>query len=835
MTTYGSILFVDAYDSFAENIAALLRQHLHVEVTLIQIDCDIPARFGQSYQDFFSCFDAIVLGPGPGCPHKDTDVGLFLRVWEHATRDNISVLGICLGFQSLCTQDGVPVVRMDLPCHGHAKQVIHCNKDIFSNIGTVIATNYNSLGVRVKDFNCDNGYSRPSSSGSQASFSSLQSLQSSASAVSRLSAERAWHRAKDSLEILAWDSDGWVMAVKHKQYPFHGLQFHPESCKSNDECIRLLQSWWQSSSARTACLSRPSSTFTKGLCYEKPAMRLKADNRDFKPLLERLNELSSPCDPNVFCLTIGLPGGAGTISSLCRDMSPSGSVVMLESTKRGRYSIYAFPDGSNFHIEYTQGQCTIRQGGHRIATIQLDREEVMQALETFTCSKQPKDDDNQTTPFRAGFMGFLSYEFGTASLNLAEPQLQDQESLTPDMSLLWVDRSVVFDHITEKAHVQTIREGDNAWVQETAQRLEAASPPELTATARDTRLLHAILSDATWTMPDHDKYITQIRACQAELLAGNSYELCLTTEATITTATPPAANRDDSSWLLYQNIQQHNPVPFAAYLHLNKTTILSSSPEQFLSWSSGKGTIDMIPMKGTVKKTADMTLEKASSILASAKESAENLMIADLIRHDLYGTVGRDAVVEVVKLCDVVETETVFALVSHIRAHVPHVPHGPAAADPTQTPSDQFKQEMTRYGITALSHTLPPGSMTGAPKKRSCQILHQLEQRDRGVYSGAIGYIDVNGNGAWSVCIRTAFCNEEETTTTTTEPPLYSSQSSNTGNAPEAAGRAKRQQHWRIGAGGAITVLSDPEQEWEEMMAKLDSVTRGFRLDCSEA
>ncbi|EHY57020.1 hypothetical protein HRR83_001915 [Exophiala dermatitidis] len=829
MTTHGSILFVDAYDSFAENITALLRQHLHVEVTLIQIDCDITAQYGQSYQDFFSCFDAIVLGPGPGCPQKDTDVGLFLRVWEYATRDNIPVLGICLGFQSLCTQYGVPVVRMDLPCHGHAKQVIHCNKDIFSDIGTVIATNYNSLGVRVKDFNCDNGYSRPSSSGSQASFSSLQSLQSSASTVSRLSAERALYRPKDSLEILAWDSDGWVMAVKHKHYPYHGLQFHPESCKSNDECVRILQRWWQSSSAPNARSSRPPLKSTDGLFYEKPPMHLKADSRDSTPLLKRLTELCSPCDPNVSFLTLPLPWGAGTISSLCRDMAPSGSVVMLESTKRGRYSIYAFPDESNFHIEYAKGQCTIRQGGRCIATLQLDREEVMQALESFTCSKKPKNKDGQTTPFRAGFVGFLSYEFGTASLNPDERPLPGAELLTPDVSLLWVDRSVVFDHVTGEVHVQSIREGDNAWVQETAQRLEAAAPPESTATARDTKLLQAILSDATWTMPDHDKYISQIRACQAELQAGNSYELCLTTEANITT---PSAGHD-ISWLLYQNIQQHNPVPFAAYLHLNKTTILSSSPEQFLSWSSRQGTIDMIPMKGTVKKTADMTLEKASAILASAKESAENLMIADLIRHDLYGTVGRDAVVEVVKLCDVVETETVFALVSHIRAHVPRGGGGAvaAAADPTHTPNDHFEQEMTRYGIRALSHTLPPGSMTGAPKKRSCQILHQLEQRDRGVYSGAIGYIDVNGNGAWSVCIRTAFCNDQETTTTMKETPPLHSQSSSNNNIPEPEARAKGQQHWRIGAGGAITVLSDPEQEWEEMMTKLESVTRGFRLD----
>jgi para-aminobenzoate synthetase len=178
-------------------------------------------------------------------------------------------------------------------------------------------------------------------------------------------------------------------------------------------------------------------------------------------------------------------------------------------------------------------------------------------------------------------------------------------------------------------------------------------------------------------------------------------------------------------------------------------------------------------------------------------------MIADLIRHDLYSTVGRDALVEVVKLCDVVETETVFSLVSHIRAHVPF-PAGKSRESP------EVSKEMTKHGIRALANTLPPGSMTGAPKKRSCEILHRLEQRDRGVYSGAVGYMDVTGNGAWSVCIRTAFSNEDE-------------------DIP-ASDDSDEMQKWHVGAGGAITVLSDEEQEWEEMMTKLDSVLRGFRV-----
>jgi para-aminobenzoate synthetase len=391
----------------------------------------------------------------------------------------------------------------------------------------------------------------------------------------------------------------------------------------------------------------------------------------------------------------------------------------------------------------------------------------------------------------------MSYEFGTASLHLDAHTQNVPLPSTPEISLLWVDRSVVYDQDTGMAHVQSIR-NDDSWVDEMAKMLQSTYDASSSAGSADCKKAEEVLSSAEYTLPDHDRYVSQIRACQSELLAGNSYELCLTTEATITTSIGPEA-----PYLLYRNIQRHNPVPYASYISFNKTTILSSSPEQFLSWSAKDGTIDMVPMKGTVKKTPEMTLAKATEILSSAKESAENLMIADLIRHDLYSTVGHDAKVEVVKLCDVVESETVFSLVSHIRAHAPVPPD-------MDKDSTEYAQAMSNYGIRALTRTLPPGSMTGAPKKRSCEILDNLEQRDRGVYSGAIGYIDVSGNGAWSVVIRSAFSNREDNVKNTST--------------------GEERQKWRIGAGGAITVLSDEEEEWEEMMTKLDSVLRGFRV-----
>jgi len=782
-----SILFIDAYDSFSENVVALLHQLLDVTVTVIKIDTDIRAQFHQDSLHFFKGFDAIVLGPGPGNPNNESDVGLFDQVWQYAAPENVPILGVCLGFQSLCRFHGVPVTRMALPCHGHAKHILHSNLDIFHDTGEIVATNYNSLGVLLRDLQQSASLtSRANSSSSIASLSSSQSVLSQGSILSKHRSPTRFASSTAALDVLAWDQDGYVMAVKHQTYPFWGFQFHPESCKSNGACRTLLEKWWDAAqccnSVSRACTSI-SSIQTDHVPQTVPQF---SDSPAASNVFNNLMLLSQSCTNTVLSNVAGANFHHQQIAEMCRMMSPGGSIAMLESTKKGRFSIYAFPYAQTFQVEYRTGQCNILQGSSVVNKQQIGQQELLAVLENFVATKQAVG-GVPDLPFWGGFVGFLSYELGISALQVPVHDQAKLPSHTPDLSLLWIERSIVLDNRSGIAYVQSVRQNDHEWIQTTLSKLETLA--HVPTSPLDEAELEGILASARFSLPDHDRYVEQIRDCQSELLQGNSYELCLTTEATVTT--PTGLNH---SWKLYQNLQHRNPVPFAAYLHLHHTTIISSSPEQFLTWSRD-GAIDMVPMKGTVKKTADMTRAKATQILSSAKESAENLMIADLIRHDLYSTVGWDAKVEVMKLCDVVEHETVYQLVSHIRAHVP--------VSPSLDPDQRRRQDVIKYGHKALRKTIPPGSMTGAPKKRSCEILHRLEQRPRGVYSGVIGYMDIGGGGGWNVCIRTAFSNAEE----------------------DEDGR----QTWRIGAGGAITVLSDEEEEWEEMRTKLDSVLHAFR------
>lgn len=804
----GKVLFIDAYDSFSENIAALLCQTLSVQVTMIHIDTRVenllesPVKSKQQALSLFlQQFDAVVLGPGPGNPEVTSDVGLFSDIFKLRKYEIVPVLGICLGFQSLCIAFGAIIAHLPEPCHGHAKRMIHCGEDIFADVGEVVATNYNSLEVRLGDsaHSADNdGWSSSSSS-----VSSRKSFRTSSSPDCQ-SYRPAFKPSQTcpQLRPLAWDENGTLMSVKHVELPYWGLQFHPESCKSNAACQNIIKKWWEASTHWSSYVKSsatiPISLHPSGHIWSRPLTPINTiiessgvpeTHRPGATLYEEMQVLTLSTARSVKGHTMELPISGSEVAEFCKTLSTNHQ-AMLESTRKGRYSIYALPSPTDWRMEYSleTTACTIYRTGHEKMQWEMKLLHVLDHVHQLVAERRAKD-GRGSLPFWGGFIGFFSYGVGLERLDVNEARRARSEEL-PDISLLWVERSVVIDHTSNTVHVQSIREDDSTWITKIVAELSSLKRSKSPVSPRSDRI-QALLSSREITLPNEVTYKRKIHACQSYLQSGDSYELCLTAEAQISLPSHP-----ENAWLLYRNLRRHNPVPFSAFLHLGNTTILSSSPEQFLSWDRASGALDMIPMKGTVAKSPSMTLDHATAILASPKESAENLMIADLIRHDLYSTVGWQASVEVVQLCEVIEHETVYQLVSHIRA-IPPIP-------PTLS-EDERQREIIRYGHKALRQTLPPGSMTGAPKKRSCEILERLEKRRRGVYSGILGYLDVGGGGAFSVCIRTAVSNADE----------------------DSGGR----QTWRVGAGGAITVLSDVDAEWDEMKTKLESVLRAFRPD----
>jgi para-aminobenzoate synthetase len=200
-------------------------------------------------------------------------------------------------------------------------------------------------------------------------------------------------------------------------------------------------------------------------------------------------------------------------------------------------------------------------------------------------------------------------------------------------------------------------------------------------------------------------------------------------------------------------------------LRLGGQSVLSSSPERFLRVDRNR-VVESRPMKGTAARVAEPFEDacRAAELRRDKKTRAENLMIADLVRNDL-GRVSALGTVEVPGLMIVEPYATVHQMVTVVRGHL-------------QDGAD---------AIDCVRAAFPPGSMTGAPKLRTLEIIDRIEGRPRGIYSGALGFFAVNGTADLSVVIRTLVASTAGLT---------------------------------IGAGGAIVAASDPEAELEEMLLK---------------
>jgi para-aminobenzoate synthetase len=303
--------------------------------------------------------------------------------------------------------------------------------------------------------------------------------------------------------------------------------------------------------------------------------------------------------------------------------------------------------------------------------------------------------------FGCGFAGYLGYEL-KADCGAAAPH----RAATPDAAFVFADRLIAFDHRERCTYIVSLDESGDAtaatiWLDETARRLESLAEleaPRLDQGQPDLRLHRS-----------RERYEEDIAACQRYLTAGHSYEICLTNKLIAETASEPLD--------LYRALRKANPAPFASYLRFGGIAVLSSSPERFLA-VDGERWAEARPIKGTSRRgsTPGEDAELAATLRTDEKSRAENVTIVDLLRNDL-GRVCEVGTVSVPELMRVETYETVHQLVSSVRG--------------------RLRQDV---GVAqCVRACFPPGSMTGAPKLRTMEIIDELEGEARGVYSGAIG------------------------------------------------------------------------------------------------
>jgi para-aminobenzoate synthetase len=206
-----------------------------------------------------------------------------------------------------------------------------------------------------------------------------------------------------------------------------------------------------------------------------------------------------------------------------------------------------------------------------------------------------------------GLVGILSYEIGVDKLK-ALYQRRWTGRRHPDLNMVFVERSVVVDSTTKNVYVQSLLSNDDAWVSGTVTSLKAALCLYCDGG-------HSYETDANELPHQRNPYTNHASALLKEkLFAGESYELCLTALSRI--ALPRIQSDSSSSWRLFRDLRKANPAPHSAYLRLHPTTLVSSSPERFLSFSRPSSPVYQLrPIKGTVRKGPGITRAVAEDAL----------------------------------------------------------------------------------------------------------------------------------------------------------------------------------------------------------------------------
>lgn len=353
-------------------------------------------------------------------------------------------------------------------------------------------------------------------------------------------------------------------------------------------------------------------------------------------------------------------------------------------------------------------------------------------------------------PFTGGYVGWFGYELQQDCGSRVRRQAS-----TPDSLLIHSDRFIAVDHVEGKGYLVAIDAPEHEaratqWLDDMESAVAClASPPPVVPNG--TRPLDVVMAKGELD------YRASVEECLHAIREGESYQVCLTNELSCKADLDPLD--------VYRVMRKINPAPFAAFMRWPGGAVLSASPERFLS-SDTQGHVETRPIKGTIRRDPDphRDEELRERLRQSRKDRAENAMIVDLLRNDL-SRCCMPGTVHVSELFGVESYETVHQLVSTVRGTL----------RPDCTVAD------------LLQAAFPGGSMTGAPKLRTLEIIDRLESRARGIYSGALGWIGDDGAADLSIVIRTIVA---------------------------------EQGRFTIGVGGGVVAASMPQAEYAEMLLK---------------
>lgn len=335
---------------------------------------------------------------------------------------------------------------------------------------------------------------------------------------------------------------------------------------------------------------------------------------------------------------------------------------------------------------------------------------------SFEQEKFKKISDELHLPFVGGALGYFSYDLGRSIEKV--PNISQDDMNLPDMKIGIYSWAIVVDHqykksvlVGDKSDIRMQREWDDL--------VKYITGKDLLIKRKEFMVLGDVSSNLSKAA-----YAKAFAKIKYYIREGDCYQVNLAQRFNVPIEGDP--------WQAYCMLRSINPSPFSAYLNYEDFQILSNSPERFLSVKNG--TVQTKPIKGTRPRSKDIQEDAAliKELESSKKDQAENLMIVDLLRNDISKNCALGSV-KVPKLFAIESYPNVHHMVSTITG----------------------KLRDNRSAIDLLRGSFPGGSITGAPKLRSMEIIEELEPHRRGIYCGSIGYIGNNGDMDTNIAIRT--------------------------------------------------------------------------------
>ncbi|MBY0121358.1 anthranilate synthase component I [Bacillus sp. S/N-304-OC-R1] len=361
-------------------------------------------------------------------------------------------------------------------------------------------------------------------------------------------------------------------------------------------------------------------------------------------------------------------------------------------------------------------------------------------------------------PFCGGAVGYVGYDVIRHYENIGETP-KDELNL-PEVHLMFFEEAVVFDHLEQKVYILSVPLFSDL------PRLKSRHEKRLEEIRRGIEVDHELEDVNLTTFKASTKradFIEKVKKAKEYILEGDIFQVVLSQrlQGTIT----------GDSFSYYRKLRIHNPSPYMYYLDFGNYKIAGTSPESLIKVNGEKVTTNPIAGTRPRGKTEFEDIMTEKELLEDEKELAEHKMLLDLGRNDL-GRVCKIGSIQIDKFMKIEKYKHVMHLVSEI--------------------SGTLKGDLS--AIDALIATLPAGTVSGAPKIRAMEIINELEDVKRGVYSGAIGYFSANGNMDFALAIRTMLIKDQQ---------AY------------------------IQAGAGIVYDSVPEKEFEETIHKLRAFLEG--------